>query len=213
MFLHDRNWNIFEYSVREYPFRPIIQLMLSRRKLEKLALPDVGVLEQKKDQSTIYHRKFYDHWGIMLPMYRKFIRKIIRPLFAEPIIYQTIPTFRVHLRNNVAVGEFHKDTDYGHSPEEINFWLPVTEAYGSNSVQFIPHDGTTHFVSGDVHYGQFLVFNAGRLHGNLINKTPITRVSFDFRAYEKSKFVPTDKVSVSYGMKFAIGSYWTELKE
>ena len=71
MFLHDRNWNIFEYSVREYPFRPIIQLMLSRRKLEKLALPDIGVLEQKKDQSTIYHRKFYDHWGIMLPMYRK----------------------------------------------------------------------------------------------------------------------------------------------
>lgn len=213
MFLRDRDWDLIDYDTQDYPFKDVISFVTTGTHdtiLEDLSL-DSEVFTREKDQSTPWHKNFYENKNIFLPMYRRFIRRVIRPLFDESIIYQTIPTFRVHLRNNVAVGEFHRDIDYGHSADEINFWLPVTAAYDSNSVQFIPHEGTTHFVSAGVNYGQVLVFNAARLHGNLVNKTAITRVSFDFRAYERSKYKPSDKVSVNSKMKFEIGSYWSEL--
>lgn len=58
----------------------------------------------------------------MFAKYLKFIKDFIRPLFNnETLVYQKVPTFRVHLDNNVSVGEVHKDSDYGHAKNEEIF--------------------------------------------------------------------------------------------
>jgi ectoine hydroxylase-related dioxygenase (phytanoyl-CoA dioxygenase family) len=211
MFMRDRNWDILEYDTSRYPFRTLIERTIGENDLEGLQLNGSEVFKRANDQSTPWHKLFYSKRNeLLLQVYGRFIRNFIRPLFREPIVYQTIPTFRVHLRHNVAVGEFHKDTDYGHSPKEINFWLPVTKAFDSNTVWFTPHDGTTHLLPADLNYGQVLVFSGARTHGNKINQTNITRVSFDFRALGRSDYAPSDRVSINAGLKFEIGSYFSE---
>ena len=55
-------------------------------------------------------------------------------MLSEDFLYQKFPTFRVHLPNNIAVGKFHKDADFGHPKGEINFIIPLTDSYGSASV-------------------------------------------------------------------------------
>ena len=46
------------------------------------------------------------------------------------------------------------------------------------------------------------------LHYNKINKTDITRVSFDFRIIPFSKYKDTDKLSATNKTKFILGEYY-----
>lgn len=46
---------------------------------------------------------------------------------------QTVPVFRVFLPEHLAVGPRHRDESYHEQPNEINFWLPLTDAFDSNS--------------------------------------------------------------------------------
>jgi hypothetical protein len=45
-------------------------------------------------------------------------------------------------------------------------------------------------------------------HGNKINTTKKTRVSFDFRVIPKSEYRPSSHNSVNTGLKFKIGEYY-----
>ena len=75
----------------------------------------------------------------ILDLYDKFILNVIRPLYGEDIVYQKIPTFRLHFPGNIAVGEYHKDKWYRDKKWheevcELNFYLPFTKAYGTNTI-------------------------------------------------------------------------------
>ena len=80
-------------------------------------------------------------------IYISFIKKImVDVLGKDSIIYQSKPTFRVQLPNNIAVGGnetdspdrygWHKDTDteYNHPPFEKNFIVPLTNSDNTASV-------------------------------------------------------------------------------
>ena len=41
----------------------------------------------------------------------------------EKIVYQAKPTLRVQFPGNKAVGGWHRDRDYNHPIDEINFWV------------------------------------------------------------------------------------------
>ena len=69
---------------------------------------------------------------------KDFIQKVIKPRFGEEIVYQKIPTFRVHLPNNVSVGEFHKDK---HRHNKMRKYERLREKKNSN----IPFKITTFF--------------------------------------------------------------------
>ena len=88
------------------------------------------VFTREKDQSTFLHKKFYEfaRLEIFSSLYNNFIKNIVRPLYDEPIVYQSIPTFRIHMPLNNAVGEFHKDKQYrdvkwAESVHEDNFFF------------------------------------------------------------------------------------------
>ena len=88
---------------------------------------EIKLFDVDTDQSSKYHKKFYelpeDH--LFFLNFREFVVNEIKPLFDEPIIFQKKPTFRVHLRNNVAVGAFHRDRDYNHFTDEVNFFVKI----------------------------------------------------------------------------------------
>jgi len=218
---------IVDYNKKDYPFRKIITSYMSKipsfinleQDLEKLHLVDnkYEVLNVDTDQSTAFHKLFYENANAedseFNSLYKSFIHNEVVKEMGEDIIYQRYPTFRAHLPDNLGVGDFHKDSDYNHGVSEVNFWLPVTDAYDTNTIWCETEEGLADFRPVDVSHGQYLIFDGANLtHGNKINKTGKTRVSFDFRIVKKSEFKASNKKTVSQGIKFEIGDYFMELE-
>lgn len=165
---------------------------------------------RERDQSTELHARFYQSFDRIRPLYRRFVDEVAAAVIGEPFCVQRVPTFRVHLPSNVAVGEFHTDGDYHHPVGELNFWVPMTEAWGSNTVWV-----ETALGHGDcaplprLGPGQFLTFDAVQWrHGNVPNETGFTRVSFDFRCIPLSRYSESDGCSVNTRQRFVIGDYF-----
>ncbi len=202
------------YDTTAFPLKEIVSKMLEVEKLEELhSLKDYELFSREKDQSSVWHRSYYDKFATELyDTYCKLVKDIANRMGYEEIIYQRIPTFRVHLVNNVGVGEWHRDRDYNHDSSELNFWMPFTDTYDTNTIWMESAEGREDFRSYDVKYGEILVFNgADLLHGNKTNNTPTTRVSVDFRLVDPAKFNPTDKGSINMNTKFDIGGYFEKL--
>ena len=108
--------NIIKFNKEIYNFLDIVSNWLNISDLSKLHnLKKYDKFKRKNDQSTDWHRLFYKKIRedkIFSITYKKFLKEIIKPRFNEDIVYQKIPTFRVHLPGNIAVGEFHKDKFY-----------------------------------------------------------------------------------------------------
>jgi len=116
----------------------------------------------------------------------------------------------VHLPNNVAVGQKHRDSDYHHAEHEINFWVPLTKVWDTNSLflESEPNKGDFHSLH-PMQFGQIFRFWGNQCyHYNELNQTGHTRVSFDLRIIPHSRFRPVDGVAVKSGLKFDIGGYY-----
>lgn len=206
---------LYSYDTDVHNFRSKICEIFENEDLEHLHQQETyKVFNRKTDQSTKWHRKFYDNSAKLNDLYVKFVKEVIQPLFGnESLVYQRIPTFRVHLVGNLSVGEFHRDRDYRHLTNEINFWVPVTNAYGTNTIWIETEEGLNDMKPYDVKYGEVLKFNgANLLHGNQINQTEQTRVSMDFRVIPYSDFIPSTSESIYTNKKFDIGGYFELMK-
>lgn len=169
--------------------------------------PGLGLATRETDQQAPDYDVFYSRFECMRQLYDTFVTEVAGPIIGEPYCYQAVPTLRIHYPNNVAVGEFHKDSDYYHPDGELNVWLPLTPAWGSNTlwVEFEPgRVRPVGAVPGDV-----IVFDAvNTSHGNKVNVTRSTRVSFDFRCLPLSRYRPSDQRSINSGLRFSIGEYY-----
>lgn len=205
--------------IHTYDFKKILPMLEEIQKIFKTK--DLSTLEEKievvireNDQKTSFHKTFYDNFeGKFLEEYRDFVSKVVKPLISpdEPLVYQVKPSFRIHLQNNKSVGEYHKDSDYGHPIEEINIFLPFTKCWETNTIWIENDNGEKQ--NYDLNLGQFLIFRGGLLkHGNKENKEGKTRVSIDFRVIPLSKFKPTEYSSVNTGKKIEIGDYYEVMK-
>ena len=204
--------NIFRYDVKVYPFRDLVSAQLGMGELEQI---DLGheLFTRENDQRTEAHRRFYKIGEEFYSVYRRFVRDLIQPIFKEDVVYQKVPTFRIALPGNVSVGEFHRDRDYGHSREEINFLLPLTKAFDTNTIWIESSEGLEDYQPQTLEYGQVLVFDGANLkHGNHANRTGRTRVSFDLRVIPMSKYVPSDRKTINTKIPFSIGGYWDVVK-
>ncbi|MGB7395049.1 MAG: hypothetical protein WA913_11700, partial [Pricia sp.] len=120
-------------------------------------------------------QRFYD-------TYRDFIDEVIRPRFGDKIYYQEKPTHRILYADAPGVSRFHRDRDYGHNPREINFFVPQTKAFDTNTLWIESEEGKEDFEPVILKPGEFLTFDGANLmHGAKENHTGKTRVSFDFR--------------------------------
>jgi len=222
--------NIYKYSKEKYKFSEHVSKLFNceLNKLHTIREKDYELFTQiGKDSNTEFHQKFYknykDGWEVLVNMYNDFIADVIFPLVKEitgetEFAYQTFPSFRVQLPNNVAVVKYHYDSDeeHGHPDGEINFVIPLTKMYDTNSIWVESEPNKKDFNPLEMNVGEFVCWNFNKCyHGNKINTTKDTRVSFDFRILPLSKYTRcnTNRNSASTNTKFTIGNYYRYLSQ
>ena len=207
----------FSYSTREYPFKEIAETYLNHTNLPLIHKDHCfkETLVHGTDQAQLLHRTFYDAMDVdpnqtFINLYRRFIKEAILPRYSHPIIFQRFPTFRVHQPSNIAVFGWHRDRDYNHHPEEINYYLPVTSAFSTNTFWHESEPDKGDYQPMEAEYGEAIEWNGANCrHGN----TGETRVSFDFRILSREAYDDsTPKESITQGTKFEIGKYYDTLE-
>jgi hypothetical protein len=213
----------FNYSTKEYPFANIISNILNTSNLSKIHEEDhfegYDLFKREEDQGTKYHKLYYDTCREqIIDLYDKFILNVIRPLYNEEIVYQKIPTFRLHFPGNIAVGEWHKDkwyrdAEWHEEVKELNYYLPFTNAYGTNTIWVESEEDKGDYKAMDVKYGECVQWNGANLtHGNKKNITNSTRISVDFRVIPYSKYKPSNHGAINTKIEFALGGYYKTTK-
>lgn len=216
-------YKTFLYSAEKYNFQKVIgHAMPISDKMEELhrfvfekydKLFEVGM-----DSSTVFHKMFYDKyragWPELVNLYELFIKNRISNLFDGDFLYQAFPTFRVHLPDNVAVGAFHNDAEFGHPKGEKNFIIPLTDSEDTASVWVESEPGKKDFTAMHLMPGTFIMFNGNELtHGNKVNLTGKTRVSIDFRCLSLKDYDENNNsTSITRKTKFIIGEYYKLFK-
>ena len=117
-------------------------------------------------------------------------------LHGRRVIDYSINIFRIHQENNTSLIKYHTDSDYlvpdgchDMFRHEINFWMPVTKAYDTNSLWVESSPKKKDYSPINAEYGDIIQFDGPNLlHGTEINKTGQTRVSLDFRVVPKNIF-------------------------
>lgn len=177
------------------------------------------------DSDTEFHQKFYgkyrEGWDKLVNLYKKFVFEELFPMVKEltgesEFAYQTFPSFRVQLPNNVAVVKYHYDSDdeHGHPEGEINFVIPLTKMFDTNTIWAESEPGLGDHKPIEMNVGEYVCWNFNKCsHGNKVNTTGETRVSFDFRILPLSKYIlgNIDRLSASTNTKFRLGNYYRYL--
>lgn len=225
---------INRYDQQKFPFEEIFSdhcgAIFGTTEVEKLHqyIPDDlkpgRILQVGEDQATYGHNLLYqidpayqnkakvpkkvcDRGFIKL--YQQFITFLEANIFGENLVYQKLPTLRIHLPHNLSVGEYHRDRNYNHPLEEINIWVPITKAKGTATIQMESAYKLQDFHPVEAEYGEYVIFDSALMHGNEVNIEDYTRVSFDFRVIPLSKYRGTDSASINQNMKFHIGDYYS----
>jgi len=214
-------YKLSRYNIDKYDFKSHFLKIFNCDDLSKLH--EKYILTKKfnmtNNSDTVFHDKFYNNMRndeYFINLYECFINEYVTTLFDEKFVFQKSPTLRIHFVNNWATPEFHTDTQdgYSHPTGEINFILPLTTCYDTNSVWIETVPKKDEFISATMQYGDLLQFSGGeQKHGNKINETAHTRVSFDFRVLPLSKYDPNySKTSATTKTKFIVGGYYKRLK-
>ena len=181
-------------------------------------IPIFGV----NDRKSVFVKDFYDNWDkdySFLQLYLKFVINYVKPLFPEDdkILIQKTPNIRFHLPGHTNIGKrqtdptdniigLHSDSEFGHPVEEYNIIIPITEMYDSNSLFY---ENGKNYNSLKLNRNEFAKIYLNKLkHYNCINKTNITRVSFDTRVIPYSKYKITNAISATTNSKFELGDYY-----
>jgi hypothetical protein len=206
------------YSPELYPFADIVK--------ECLGIPSLGslhndkraewdLIERETDQKTPFHKLYYDSFTVKVkPVWDKFVREIIAPKIEDNILYQTIPTFRVQIPGNLAVGEFHYDSEYGHQDGAMNLFIPFVDVNEFNTIHAESSHGKGDFKPMLCRYGEVIVWDGVNLrHGNVINTSNETRVSMDARIISVSNFLEPTNYSINMKIPLGEGGYYTRLEK
>ena len=205
------------YDLEEYSFVKVVEDLFDCEDLHYIHNKLPAHIQYKElhkpgeDNKTWFHKIFYkpinEGNSKFQQLYEKFVREVLPDHINEnKFLYQKSPTFRVHTPDNVAVGGWHRDKDYNHPEGEINFIVCLTEANNTSSIWAESAPGKEDFQPLNISPGEMIQFNGnGCTHGNKINKTDKSRVSFDFRILPFSKYKPdVSKKSVAIGRSFVL---------
>ena len=212
---------IFKYDIQKYNFKEIIENYFNISELSLIHKERSELLPKQKldffsESKTKFHEIFYSKlrggWDEIVLSYENFIKNEISPMFDSQIIYQSFPTVRFHLPNDQAIHYWHYDSDKDHMhPEwEINFQIALTDMYDTQATWVESTPGLKDFSPMEMKYGEYYVFNGNKCtHGNKVNITDKTRVSFDFRIMPYNRYIENNKTSsATKGKKFIIGDYY-----
>ncbi|MGE0272087.1 MAG: phytanoyl-CoA dioxygenase family protein [Alphaproteobacteria bacterium] len=217
------------YDRDQYPFARIIAEMLIEKGLVNrlIDLENLHLHLDPADMSVDEHqinrviKSFYDTNDKFISTYRRFIRDVIADrVIGEDVYFQEIPTIRFHFPFAAGmdrIERFHSDIMLGHPPQEINVWLPLTDAKRAQNFvltslkasmammaqfDFDPNrfgaaiyedaELLSHLRSAaqpvDIEYGRATIFDSRCIHAALLNQSDVTRISFDIRVIPVSDY-------------------------
>ena len=157
-------------------------------------------------------------------IYHEFVQKEIMPLVTKgnKIVIQKTPNIRFSIPEYSAIGQnpkddyedvvgYHKDADFGHDKDEINFIVPLTAMYDTNSIYYETNIGSNKFVNLKLDSSQMFQGYLNQLHHyNKKNGTKHMRISFDLRVMEYEKYMA--KIEKFANTKFELGKYYVVLE-
>jgi hypothetical protein len=161
----------------------------------------------------------YDTSAEFEALYRRFIKDVIAVRLGEPVWWQRTPTMRFHFPRQKGFDwrvRYHTDIMLGHPPQEINVWIALTPAYGTNSMclselepsydmlrgldfdfekfaekvqygEILAADCAKIAPSLELNYGEFVAFDPRCIHATQNNLTDHTRISIDLRVLPESE--------------------------
>ena len=195
--MKDFETEIMFFDNHKYNFRNFLKKLFNCESLENIhnthkeLIPDTNTLSKPwpfNENTSSFHEVFYkklnEPWVEIINLYDQFINEYVSNLIDGDFLYQKFPTFRICLPDLRAVTKWHFDADeeHAHPLGEINFILPITKMFDTNSIWCETGIGSNNFEPFETDINQFVKFNGNRRkHGNKFNKTKQTRFSFDFR--------------------------------
>jgi len=204
---------VLPYDVDRFPFRRLMATHLCVGSLEMVHTRfGAPTITPNNDQETALHRAMYRVGEEFHAVYRSFVRDWLQPLVGEPVVFQAVPSFRYQSPGTVAVGRWHRDSDFGHAPAEMNIWVPLTTTERSSAVWIESAPGAQDYAPVPVPHGSAMLFDAVSLkHGNVENVSGKTRVSFEFRVVRESCYEARSEVSLKQRKAFRLGDYFDKL--
>jgi hypothetical protein len=216
----------FDYSIEKYNFIKIVSDFFKVDPLENLHIfySDIDKnFEWKEESSSIFHKMFYEklslgnsnEWKEIVDVYDSFVKNELNKHIFGDFVVQKFPSFRIQLPNSKAINKWHFDSDEDHRhPEgEINIQIPLTVMHDSSATWIESIPGMKNFTPINMFSGQYTIFNGNKCtHGNKVNKTGLTRLSFDFRVIGREKLESQQtKMSATTKTKFSVGGYYKEI--
>lgn len=189
----------------------------------------IGILG-KDDRMCPFIKDFHesvDQSDEFVNIYHSFMKEYIVPLFASEnkdtpvLVIQKTPNIRISFPQYAAIGRnpkedheeiigYHKDADFGHHFTEMNFIVPITRMYESNSVYYETEINSKKYTNLKLEENQIFRGYLNKLHHyNMKNNTEHTRISFDLRVIPYDKYM--EHLDYFKGTKFELGKYYTIL--
>jgi sporadic carbohydrate cluster 2OG-Fe(II) oxygenase len=169
--------------------------------------------------------------------YFQLAKKCLFTLAGNELMMQKNINLSIQLPNDLSsLLPIHSDIWSGDSPYEINLWIPLVDCYKTKSMYILEQKYYSEFLkkikknkiktSDDIYdlvkkkikwlqvsYGEFLIFNQGLPHGNIVNAEKETRWSLNcrfktlFSPYEDKKvgefFIPiTLRPMTEFGINY-----------
>jgi hypothetical protein len=215
------------FDTTRFPFHEVVCEMLIEKGIltrhQVGAMGNLGRLHHFLPQSAMdfdtdelneISRLFYDQSDAFVALFHRFLAGFVMPSVVDgDFVFQATPTVRFNFPNVAGYRwkpRYHTDIMLGHPPQEVNCWLPVTNAFDTNSMRLAPVDASLavwrsldldfpRFVqevqeneaTADrcrdisepvvIDYGNLLLFDSRCIHCTQYNTTDATRISFDFR--------------------------------
>lgn len=217
---------IKNYNPELYRFSQIVANVFKVTDLALIHKERTDLLPTEKlvfenESRTDFHKLFYEKMNgnelqELEESFKQFIKNEVAPLFQEDILHQYMPSFRVHLPGDQAIHKWHYDSDedHKHPSWEINFQIPLTDTFETQSIWIESVPGLRDFNPMNMKVGQYAIFDGNRcMHGNKENETDLTRVSFDFRVIPSSRYENNTKESVTTSKKFIEGEYYRRVSK
>lgn len=103
---------------------------------------------------------FYETDDLFNKTYIDFIRYIRSHWVKEAFYFQATPTIRIHCPNAMNADlypRYHTDICYGHPPEEVNIWIPLTKKLAGHGFSLLSlRDSKKLFEQFDYNYPEFI---------------------------------------------------------
>jgi hypothetical protein len=194
---------IFYYDTKRWSFRDMVMDYFGVQDLERLHLVAKFNPISASNQSPNYEAT-RNSWAIskvlraaVAPASQELLRSLLQEYVAEflyPIFgIQPLASMRVNFHGSKSILHFHTDAEYGQTSEAINLWLPVTKAWGTNSMYLESEVGCGDFTPLELDFGQACIFRGTELrHGAVDNDSESTRISYDIRFRVRQPGLPRE---------------------